>query len=450
LKRTKQTQSVIVEEPLTPSQVEDEKKESAIDAAEPKTEQTEAALVDFAETESIISDEEAIVEASEDSSPAEETLNVEELNSSDDTLYVENFGLVSTAEDQHLEQVVAKGGVLFREKRSFMLTLALDDEIIALGKTTKLEEFPEVIQAHLKNDGFVKVDVVNFGEITKRRRGRYLDVTFKNLHALPSDHWIVKNVTELLEKGVSPKKDEEPETETPVTSEKPENETAAENKEDRKQDVFIIHPRFAQLFEERKEDVLKQQYAMEYKGGVVKLITKTGDKAVVISVTKGSSQPDGAFPIVLSDYQVHKKDEKTLVVFDFHKKDQPKVEPPAVEKPNVEIVSKSKLPEDFPLTDEMTIKLYPKAATMFDPVAAKSMIDDSISLAIHEGNNVSLVHNKFFMGKTEAALTKGSMEDSKWISRITAVVIDEVEDGKKLRIVIDRLEEVDTFPYENI
>ncbi len=111
----------------------------------------------------------------------------------DETEYVEEFGLISTAkEEEHMNQIIERGGVIFREKRSFMLMLCLDDEVVAIAKTIKLEQFPEHVQKHLKNDGFITCDVVSFGEVTKRSRARYTNVTYKNLQLLEKDHWVVK------------------------------------------------------------------------------------------------------------------------------------------------------------------------------------------------------------------------------------------------------------------
>ncbi|WP_204303836.1 hypothetical protein, partial [Stenotrophomonas maltophilia] len=67
-----------------------------------------------------------------------------------------------------MSQIIERGGVIFREKRSFMLMLCLDDEVVAIAKTFKLEQFPEHVQKHLKGDGFITCDVVSFGEVTKR------------------------------------------------------------------------------------------------------------------------------------------------------------------------------------------------------------------------------------------------------------------------------------------
>lgn len=97
--------------------------------------------------------------------------------------YVEEFGLISTAkEEEHMSQIIERGGVIFREKRSFMLMLCLDDEVVAIAKTIKLEQFPEHVQKHLKSDGFITCDVVSFGEVTKRSRARYTNVTYKTFN----------------------------------------------------------------------------------------------------------------------------------------------------------------------------------------------------------------------------------------------------------------------------
>jgi hypothetical protein len=106
----------------------------------------------------------------------------------DDTEYVEEFGLISTTKEEHMKETIARGGVIFRDKRSFMLMLCLDNEVVAIAKTIKLEQFPEHVQKHLKNNGFISCDIVSFGEITKRSRARYTNVTYRNLQLLAKDH----------------------------------------------------------------------------------------------------------------------------------------------------------------------------------------------------------------------------------------------------------------------
>ncbi|MEK1828825.1 hypothetical protein AAAC51_06650 [Priestia megaterium] len=178
----------VVEESRTTEQVE----------AQPVTpEVVEVPVVEQEQTST-----EANTEESEQQETHQESLSLaaEEVVLEDTQEYTATFNLVSTSEEKHMKEIVERGGVLFREQRSLFMMLCLEDEVVAIAKTGKLDQFSDETKNHLKEGGFVSIDVVKFGEIIKKGRTRQTDVSYKNPRLLNESDAIVQNVKNLLEK----------------------------------------------------------------------------------------------------------------------------------------------------------------------------------------------------------------------------------------------------------
>lgn len=390
----------------------------------------------------------------------------------DETEYVEEFGLISTAkEEEHMNQIIERGGVIFREKRSFMLMLCLDDEVVAIAKTIKLEQFPEHVQKHLKNDGFITCDVVSFGEVTKRSRARYTNVTYKNLQLLEKDHWVVKNVTNLLEKGEVPEHVKEAESKEVVAEEKPVQVVEPTTQEEVEEKPFIVssfmlHPSFVGTFANQKEAVMAQKYGISSADGIARLFTQNANGTVVVGVDEKTALKPNNYMATILDYTMKEQDGKTYAQFKLDAsvieptvQPAPVVQTPAVEtqpeQTAVEVVAKGEVPSDFPLTNEIALPLHPMAESMFSLEAAKAMIGQVVHLGLftrpeEQLKRVSLMYDVFEMATASNTLTKETMRNSKWLARITDVnlLVDQGTQRKSLFLVFDRLEEVALFPYE--
>lgn len=409
----------------------------------------------------------------------QESASAEEVTEApvDPTEYVEEFGLISTTnEEVHMQQIIERGGVIFRDKRSFMLMLSLEDEVVAIAKTIKLEQFPEHVQKHLKNNGFISCEIVSFGEITKRSRARYTNVTYRNLQLLEKDHWIVTNVTNLLEKGEVPEHAKEAAKATQETTTAPasvqseaqpvQEETATEEKPFLVSS-FMIHPSFVGTFTNQKEAIMAQMYGISSVDGTAKLFTKNANGTVVIGIDEKSPLKPNNYTAKILDYTMREQDGKTFVQFKLdanviEETVQPApvsqtaaVETPAVEKAPVEVVAKGEVPSDFPQSNKVTLPLHPMAETMFSLEAAKAMVGQVVHLGLFTRpeenlNRVSLMYDVFEMASASNVLTKETIRNSKWLARITDVdlLVDQATQRKSLHLVFDRLEEVETFPYE--
>ncbi|PFP65260.1 hypothetical protein COK00_11700 [Bacillus cereus] len=390
----------------------------------------------------------------------------------DETEYVEEFGLISTAkEEEHMSQIIERGGVIFREKRSFMLMLCLDDEVVAIAKTIKLEQFPEHVQKHLKGDGFITCDVVSFGEVTKRSRARYTNVTYKNLQLLEKDHWVVKNVTNLLEKGEVPEHVKEDEAKEVVAEEKPVQVVEPTTQEEVEEKPFIVssfmlHPSFVGTFANQKEAVMAQKYGISSADGIARLFTQNANGTVVVGVDEKTALKPNNYMATILDYTMKEQDGKTYAQFKLDASViEPTVQPAPVaqtpaeetqtEQVAVEVVAKGEVPSDFPLTNEIALPLHPMAESMFSLEAAKAMVGQVVHLGLfirpeEQLKRVSLMYDVFEMATASNTLTKETMRNSKWLARITDVnlLVDQGTQRKSLFLVFDRLEEVAVFPYE--
>ncbi|MGH1263233.1 hypothetical protein ACQVWE_13110 [Bacillus cereus] len=390
----------------------------------------------------------------------------------DETEYVEEFGLISTAkEEEHMSQIIERGGVIFREKRSFMLMLCLDDEVVAIAKTIKLEQFPEHVQKHLKGDGFITCDVVSFGEVTKRSRARYTNVTYKNLQLLEKDHWVVKNVTNLLEKGEVPEHVKEDEAKEVVSEDKPVQVVEPATQEEVEEKPFIVssfmlHPSFVGTFANQKEAVMAQTYGISSADGIARLFTQNANGTVVVGVDEKTALKPNNYMAKILDYTMKEQDGKTYAQFKLDASViEPTVQPAPVaqtpaeetqtEQAAVEVVAKGEVPSDFPLTNEIALPLHPMAESMFSLEAAKAMVGQVVHLGLftrpeEQLKRVSLMYDVFEMATASNTLTKETMRNSKWLARITDVnlLVDQGTQRKSLFLVFDRLEEVAVFPYE--
>ena len=395
----------------------------------------------------------------------------------DDTEYVETFGLISPTNDKHLATIIERGGVMFREKRSFTLMLCLDDELVAIAKTIKLEQFPQHVQDHLKNNGFISVQVVSFSEITKKSRARYTDVTYKNLQLLDKDHWIVKNVTNLLEKGEVPEHAKEKEAETtneaPVTEQKAEETSVQSETQPAQEEAaveekpflvtsFLIHPNFVEIFKTQKEVVVQQPYGITVSNGTARFFTKNANGTVVIGMDEKSPLKPNNYSAKILDYTVKEANGNTFIQFKLDAEvigetvQAPPVTQEQPSKPAVQLQAKGEVPADFPVTDQLELVLHPKAEAMFSLEAAKAMVGQSLSLGFYHNsadstNRIALMYDVFEMAATTNVLSKEQMRNSKWVARLTDVdlVTDEATQRKKLVVKFDYLIEVDAFPYEN-
>ncbi|MCY9308798.1 hypothetical protein MOF23_07375 [Bacillus inaquosorum] len=397
----------------------------------------------------------------------------------DKTEYVETFGLIAPTKDEHLKQIIERGGVIFREKRSFMLMLCLDDELIAIAKTAKLEQFPDHIQKHLKDGGYVSVEIVSFSEITKKSRARYTDVTYTNLQLLDQDHWIVENMTKLLEKGVAPDHSKAKNTKTQDKTEvneapKKTDVNSQEESEPYLISSFLIHPSFAQTFKEQKDQVKQQLFNISCSDGQAQLIATNSNGQVVIGMNDKSPLKDNQYSVKIADYTIKEQDNSTFIQFKFTINEEKESVQPApgsqVEsdspnlgvneeeenKPLVEVKAISEVPEDFPLANTLTLQLHSKAEAMFKEEQAKAMIGQPVNLGMtnregEQGGRISLVYDVFEMATTNNVLTNKAMPNSKWVARLTNidVLANEQTQTKTLKIEFDHLVEVEAFTAED-
>lgn len=411
--------------------------------------------------------EEVGVEAVQEAEPTTEAVVVAE-EPIDPTQYIEEFGLVSTTKAHHMDQIIERGGVIFRDKRSFMLMLSLEDEIVAIAKTVKLEQFPDQVQKHLKDNGFVSCEVVSFGEITKRSRARYTDVTYRNLQMLEKDHWIVQNVTNLLEKGEVPEhaKKAEVEAKEEVKAAPAEPVTPPVQAEDEEtmyfMSTFMIHPSFVGTFQNQKEAILAQMYGISSANGTARLFTMNAAGTVVIGIDEKTPLRENNYSAKIIDYTMKEQDGKTFVQFKLDAnvieetvQPAPVSEEAPASKPNVEVVAKGEVPADFPGANNVSLALFPMAEAMFSLEAAKAMVGQVVHLGMFTRpsenlKRISLMYDVFEMASSTNLLTKDSVRNSKWLARITNVDLhaDSVSNRKLLILEFDRLEEVDVFPYE--
>ncbi|MFE4029249.1 hypothetical protein ACFX4N_24130 [Priestia sp. YIM B13551] len=413
----------------------------------------------------------------------EETLTdaAEEVELENEKVYVETFGLISPTNEKHMGTIIERGGVIYRDKRSFYLTLCLDDEIVAIAKTTKLEQFPENIRNYLKDGGFVSVEVVSFGEIVPKSRARYTDVTYKNLKVLVKDHWIVESVTNLLEKGEVPAhaKTEEKEVETEAPKE--EVVTKEEVVEEEKPFLvasFLLHPNFVPTFETQKEAVLTQNYGITVAGSIARFYTTNASGTIVIGVQEDTKLNPNNYSAKILDYEMKKVEDKTFIQFKLDADvigetvqaetaapvegvqqvpvvEQAPVAETVTQSVNVQTVPLGVVPQDFPLTNELTLPLHPKAETMFSLEAAKSMVGQAISLGFFvnpadQFKQVALMHDVFQMATGVNTLSSEAMRNSKWLAQLIDVdmVVDPQTSRKAMVIKFDQLWEVEDFAYE--
>lgn len=455
------TEPVVVEEQA--ESAEELQEEMNLEVEEVKVETQPAPVIEEAPVAEV--KEEVKAEVSAETQPV------------DETEYVETFGLISPTNDKHLDTIIERGGVMFREKRSFTLVLCLDDEVVAIAKTIKLEQFPQHVQDHLKNNGFISVQVVSFSEITKKSRARYTDVTYKNLQLLDNDHWIVKNVTNLLEKGEVPEhakeKEEESTKETAVAEQKSEEVTAQSEAQPVQEEAtteekpflvtsFLIHPNFVEIFKNQKDVVVQQPYGITCANGTARFFTKNGSGTVVIGIDEKSPLKPNNYSAKILDYTIKEANGNTFIQFKLDAEvigetvQAPPVTQEQPAKPAVQLQAQGEVPADFPATDKLELVLHPKAEAMFSLEAAKAMVGQSLSLGFYHSpsdnaNRIALMYDVFEMAATENILSKQQMRNSKWVARLTDVdlVTDESTQRKKLVVKFDYLIEVDAFPYEN-
>lgn len=425
--------------------------------------------------EEVVEEEKVVVstKATEEIPESEELPAIEKAD--EPTEYVEEFGLISTTnEESHLKQIIERGGVLFREKRSFMLMLCLDDELVAIAKTAKLEQFPQEVQEHMKSGGFVSCDIVSFSEITKRSRARYTNVSYKNLQLLEKDHWIVKNVTNLLEKGEVPEH-AKPAEKTAEEEVVPSNGVSERNVDEKPYLVstFLIHPGFVDTFKNQKEAILSQQYGITSADGVARFFTRNANgQDILIGVDEKTPLKENQYLARIIDYTMKELDGKTHVQFKLDadivqetvqpapdsepvsKEEQPTPEPKP-ERANVGLKSIGEVPADFPKENKLEIQLHPQAEAMFNPELAQGMVGQALSLGMvtrkGEDPTITLIHDVFEMGYAKNNLTTGPMRDSKWAVRLTKVEIVESPETKRkfLTVEFDSVLELEAFPHES-
>lgn len=311
----------------------------------------------------------------------------------DEATYVEEFGLLATTHKQHLEAIVENGGLLYREKRSLMLCLHLKDELVAIAKTIDYKKFPEDVQEHFKNNGFVSADVVGFGPQKKRSRSVYSNVTFKNLAILSDDHEDVVNARALLTDGTMPKhaeqskqaKEEEAKKEE-VKVEPKKEEAAAETSEAKETSkptpkaaptqslsfplIYLVNPQVKALLTEKKEEVLKESYAVAIEGTTARLFTKgAGGKVVVIGVHQGTAFEEGTYKVNISDYVQKESEGTTYAKFDLTHEKVSVAKPEAQE-------GQAPAPESTPVQEEEVTSPVaepkPEAPKVEEPTAQKS------------------------------------------------------------------------------
>lgn len=447
---------------------EDEVQMNQDQAVQEVEKQHEEAATEYAE-QLLAKNEEEAKEPVQVTAPVEEPVEQPAVEAQvDDTEYVETFSLIAPTNDKHLDTIIERGGVMFRDKRTFMLMLSLEDEIVAIAKSIKLEQFPEEVQKHLKDGGYVTVQVVAFGEITKKSRARYTDVTFKNLQLLENDHWIVKNVTNLLEKGEVPEHVKEKEVadtlkkiEETATTEPVVETPAVEEEKPFLMTSFLIHPNFVPAFTNQKEDILKGQYGIVSADGVAKFITKNAKGTVVLGMDDKTALKPNNYVAKILDYTIKEQDGKTFIQFKLDANVVEPVQPAPVSestpasipvKANVQVTAKGEVPADFPLVDTITLPLYPKAQEMFKVEQAKAMIGKPLNLGMYHhaenGNRIGLMSDVFEMGSTTNPLSSETIRNSKWVARLTDVNVVDTEQGKSLVIKFDHLVEVEAFPSE--
>lgn len=451
----------VVEEPatlveeVTETAEEEVIEEKVIDEA-PAVEETAPVVEDT--VEEIASVVEEVVE--------EKAPVTEEAITTETEEYVESFGLISTTKDEHLTKVIEKGGVLFRDKRSFMLGLLLEDELLALAKTTKIDEFPEDIRNHMKKNGFVSVDVVSIGDVKKKSRARYVDVTFRNFTALAEDHWIVQNVNNLLDHGIAPegkeevKQEEVKQEEAPVQAELNLEATAAAPAElPHLVSTFIVNPSFVETFKTKKEQVLAQPYGITSDGTVAKLFANNGNNTIILAANPKTTIKEGTFSVKIVDYTMTEENGQTTAQFTFDvavkeeaKEEKAEQPAPAPQKANVPLKPLAEVPADFPLVNNLKIKLHPTAGMMFNADSTKKMIGKPVNLAFKTSENgestVALIHDVFEMGVSANTLTNGNIRDSKWVARVTGMDLIEEGNVKVLNVQFDALSELEVFLHE--
>ncbi|UOE58163.1 hypothetical protein [Cytobacillus oceanisediminis] len=461
-------EEVSVEATEEPVQPEEPKAEALISESTLAVDESGQGAFDLGEVETVkdVSAEKPVEGVREDT-PAE----IAEIPSpGDEKVYVENFGLPSTTKEEQLEVLKEKGGVIFRDKRSYMLSLSLDDEILALAKTQKIEEFPSDIRAHLKAGKFVTVDVLEIGKVEVKGRSRNVDVMFKNFQKLSDDSWIAKNILNLLEKGEVPEHAKEKEV-APVqeaqTEEAPNLVT-----------TFMINPNLVVQFKDHKEAIKQQRFAVVSQDGTAKLFTQNGSgQTITVGLNEKATFKDGTFYVTIADYELKEAEGKTfaeikLLMADGTEASQPQTEEaketpaePAKEEKhealagkktdNVIVTPQGDVPSDFPQTNKLSLELHPYAEAMFSLEAAKAMVGKPINLGIltrpeEKESRISLMHDVFEMATTKNVLTAGSMRNSKWVARLTN--IDLIEDAqskrKSLAIEFDYLVEYPQFTFE--
>lgn len=295
-------------------------------------ESTEKTLEDSKEVEN--EQQEVKVEQEE---VKEEKIETTQIN--DSGLYKISFGLPSTTKNSHLDDLVAKGGVVFREKRSFYLMLALDDEVVGLGRTQNINAFPEDVQNHLKNDGFLFADITSYEETESTSKRRYVDVELTNLKTMPEDHWIISNVNSLLEsgevpEGVSVKKEEpdsseatgkeevpeeaealsveEPIQEEPTVEEQPKEKEAEDLQLGKDSFIysekFFLNPNTLSVFENKRDEVVKEEYVVQV-GDHVKLLAPGTEQPITVAILNESDLKRGSYEARILDYKLSVEDE---------------------------------------------------------------------------------------------------------------------------------------------
>lgn len=455
-------------------------------AAAEETPVEEAAVVEDTAAEVAEATNEPIAEATEETveeaitepvseEPVEEDTNV-------DRYYVESFNLISTTKDEHLSRIIEEGGMIYRDKRSFMMGLWLGKELLALAKTTKFDEMPEHIQKHLKADGFAKVTVVRFGEITKKSRTRSVDVTFKDIEALDHDNALVVEIKDFLENPEKYVEEEEPKSEEKVTEPThPATKQAASNQEEVKETApksepvgnpqlvttMEVDPRFVKLFEGQREQILAQTYGFVSDGKESGLYAKNNNGMIKIAKDTKTAIKPNQIKVKIADYALDTTKEVPTAQFTFNiiasKAVQPApasepVEEKAKEEPVKELVkvavnAKGEVPSDFPKTNKLSLALHKQAEELFNAQKAKELIGKTINLGVltreDNVNRVSLVYDVFEMATAANILSETAIRDSKWEARLTAVELVEEEAGNILNIEFDALNEVEKFNYES-
>ncbi|MES9681659.1 hypothetical protein ABWK22_01760 [Gottfriedia acidiceleris] len=417
-----------------------------------------------------------VVEVKVEEVVQEATPTIEETDTTtvDTTEYVEEFNLISTTnEEVHMKQIIERGGVIFRDKRSFFLMLSLEDEVVAIAKTISIKQFPEHVQKHLKGDGFVTCEVVSFGEVTKRSRARYTNVTYRNLQLLPKDHWIVTNINNLLDKGEEPEHAKQNEVSEEKQVEAASVQPVAQTTQEplAQEDMYItssfmLNPSFVETFKTQKEAIMSQTYVIMSANGVAKFVTQSPNGLVVLGVDEKTPLKQNNYSAKILDYTLREQDGQTYAQFKLDANiieetvqpapvSQVQEQQPVAEKVNVEVVAKGEVPSDFPAMNKISLRLHPMAETMFSLEAAKGMVGQEVNIGLFTRpeeniNSVALMYDVFEMATAINTLTNEELRNSKWLARITDVELfeDPTSKHKVLSLVFDRLAEVESFPYE--